>query len=231
MDNLPTKLRQQIRKKAENDKRRKAGMEVESEEDSEEEESEQEEGWGKKKKTYWQGDTADLEIGQEMDDAIEEEEAVKDLHREKVKRMKASDFMDEFAASDGDDSSSDDSSGSDSDSSGPVTKGGKGKATGKTKSSKRADAVVGDLAQVSLGQDDLASDDDAAVQVERVSKNLAHLTKQQRLDLITKNSPEMLGIVEELKDLIGDLKGRILPIKEYIKKVRAQRTRVRYVAL
>lgn len=78
VDNLPSKLRQQIRKKADIEKRRKAGMEVESESDSEEEEeSEQEEGWGKKKKTYWQGDTADLEIGQEMDDALEEEEAVK----------------------------------------------------------------------------------------------------------------------------------------------------------
>ena len=131
--------------------------------------------------------------------------------------MKASDFMDEFAAS-GDDSASDDSSeNSDSDSSEPAQKGGKKQSKA---SSKRADAVVGDLAQVSLGQDDLASDDDAAVQVERVSKNLAHLTKQQRLDLITKNSPELLGIVEELKDLIADLKGRILPIKEYIKKVR-----------
>lgn len=139
--------------------------------------------------------------------------------------MKASDFMDEFAASGNGDSGSEDSSssgsgsGSDSDSSAPARKGG---SKLKQKSSMRADAVVGDLAQVSLGQDDLASEDDAAaaVQVERVSKNLAHLTKQQRLDLITKNSPELLGIVEELKDLIGDLKGRILPIKEYIKKVR-----------
>ena len=32
--------------------------------------------WGKKK-AYWNADTADLEIGQEFEDAIDEEEAVK----------------------------------------------------------------------------------------------------------------------------------------------------------
>ena len=39
-----------------------------------EEENEQEEGWGKKK-AYWSGDTADLEIGQDVQDAEDEEEA------------------------------------------------------------------------------------------------------------------------------------------------------------
>ncbi len=33
--------------------------------------------WGRKKKTYYSRDTADLEIGQDMDDAIEEEAAAK----------------------------------------------------------------------------------------------------------------------------------------------------------
>lgn len=31
--------------------------------------------WGKKKNTYWSGDTADLEIGQEIQDAEDEEAA------------------------------------------------------------------------------------------------------------------------------------------------------------
>ena len=33
--------------------------------------------WGKKKKNYWEGDTADLEIGQEFEDAQDEEEEAK----------------------------------------------------------------------------------------------------------------------------------------------------------
>ena len=42
-----------------------------SDEESEEEKTE---GWGKKK-AYWSGDTADLEIGQDVQDAEDEEEA------------------------------------------------------------------------------------------------------------------------------------------------------------
>ena len=42
--------------------------------DDDDEEEEQEEGWGKKK-AYWSGDTADLEIGQDVQDAEDEEEA------------------------------------------------------------------------------------------------------------------------------------------------------------
>lgn len=36
---------------------------------------------------------------------------------------------------------------------------------------------------------------------------------------ISKNSPELLGIVTELKDQIADLKGRILPIKDLVRRV------------
>ena len=42
--------------------------------DEDDDEEEQEEGWGKKK-AYWSGDTADLEIGQDVQDAEDEEEA------------------------------------------------------------------------------------------------------------------------------------------------------------
>ena len=43
----------------------------ESDADDEEDETS---GWGKKK-NYWSGDTADLELGQDMQDAEDEEEA------------------------------------------------------------------------------------------------------------------------------------------------------------
>jgi hypothetical protein len=43
-------------------------------ESDEESVEEKEEGWGKKK-AYWSGDTADLEIGQDVQDAEDEEEA------------------------------------------------------------------------------------------------------------------------------------------------------------
>jgi U3 small nucleolar RNA-associated protein 3 len=181
---------------------------VEESEEESDEEDEGEEGWGRKKKTYWEGDTADLEIGQEMEDALEEEEAAQDMHREKAKRMKASDFMDEFEASEG-------SEESDADSDGSAEEWGAKNGRGKSGS-----ATVGDLAAVALGQDEMESDAEvAAVRVEKLTKNISHLSKQQRLDMIAKNSPELLGIVNELKDQVSDLKGRILPLKEFVREV------------
>jgi hypothetical protein len=174
LNNLPANLRQQVLKKEAAAKRRRAGEQVEESEEESEEEEEGDEGWGRKKKTYWEGDTADLEIGQEMEDALEEEEAAQEMQREKAKRMKASDFMDEFEAS-----GSSDSSASDSDDSAEEwgVKNGRGKSGGS--------ATVGDLAQVALGQDEMESDAEVpAVKVEKLTKNISHLSKQQRLDMV-----------------------------------------------
>ena len=182
MANLPTNLRQGVLKREAIAKQRKAGVQVDSEEESEDDEDEdQEESWGRKASTYRGGDTADLEIGQDMDDALEEEAGAMEQHRKKTKRMQASDFMEDFEES-GDDESESESESSSDDSEvnvGTQAKGGKSKKNGKSR-----DATVGDLAQVSLGQDEV-SDDDAAVQVEKVAKSLAHLTKQQRLDAVS----------------------------------------------
>lgn len=41
---------------------------------------------------------------------------------------------------------------------------------------------------------------------------------------ISKNSPELLGIVTELKDQVADLKGRILPLKEFVARVATTHT-------
>ena len=67
VSNLPSSMRQKILRGED------AGEDSLSEgsDDSDEEE----EGWGKKKKTYWSGDTADLEIGQDVQDAEDEEDA------------------------------------------------------------------------------------------------------------------------------------------------------------
>lgn len=58
--------------------------------------------WGKKKE-YYSGDTADLEIGQSFDDAEEELEAVKELHSTKLAKMKESDYQDDLEDSEDDD--------------------------------------------------------------------------------------------------------------------------------
>ena len=49
--------------------------------------------WGKKKSLYYHGDTADLEIGQEEDDAFLEEEAAQEIQKSRFEEMDEGDFM------------------------------------------------------------------------------------------------------------------------------------------
>ena len=88
VDNLPLEMRTKIRSKAP----------VEDEDEEEEDDDEDGERWGKKK-AYYAGDTADLEIGQDFADAEDEEEAAKELHAQKVKRLSKKDFRDDLDVS------------------------------------------------------------------------------------------------------------------------------------
>jgi len=49
--------------------------------------------WGKKKSLYYHGDTADLEIGQEEEDAYLEEEAAQEIQKSRFEEMDEEDFM------------------------------------------------------------------------------------------------------------------------------------------
>jgi U3 small nucleolar RNA-associated protein 3 len=49
--------------------------------------------WGTKKHSYYHGDTADLEIGQDEDDALLEEEAGKEVQLARLEDMEEEDFM------------------------------------------------------------------------------------------------------------------------------------------
>jgi len=49
--------------------------------------------WGKKKRDYYLGDTADLEIGQDEEDAEVEEEAGREVVRARLEKMDEGDFM------------------------------------------------------------------------------------------------------------------------------------------
>merc|ERR1712176_945305 len=52
--------------------------------------------WGKSKRQYYEGDINDLEIGQEEKEALEEEEAGKEIQRIRHSTMAEEDFMVEF---------------------------------------------------------------------------------------------------------------------------------------
>eukprot|EP01035_Chromulina_nebulosa_P018560 gene18560-24283_t len=86
--------------------------------------------WGKKK-SYYSGDVADLEIGQDFEDAEEEEETAKELLQEKYGKLKESDFFED----DDDNINIDDY-------------------IKKNNKLKRKDKLLGDLETIALGKSD-----------------------------------------------------------------------------
>ena len=70
-----------------------AALSSDSDEDEEDGEIEGVRNWGKKKSTYYHGDTADLEIGQEEEDAYLEEEAAKEVEAARYEDMSEDDFV------------------------------------------------------------------------------------------------------------------------------------------
>lgn len=64
-----------------------------SDDDDEEEDMEDVRDWGKKKASYYNGDTADLEIGQDEEDAYLEEEAAKEVQAARYQEMSEDDFV------------------------------------------------------------------------------------------------------------------------------------------
>ena len=64
-----------------------------SDDDDDEMEEEAVTDWGRKKSSYFGGDTADLEIGQDEDDAYLEEEAAKEVQNARYENMEEDDFV------------------------------------------------------------------------------------------------------------------------------------------
>ena len=64
-----------------------------SESENEDFEVEDVRDWGKKKASYYHGDTADLEIGQDEEDAYLEEEAAREVQAARYKDMDEEDFL------------------------------------------------------------------------------------------------------------------------------------------
>lgn len=68
-------------------------QDMSSSSDEDDEDIEDVRDWGKKKSVYYHGDTADLEIGQEEEDAFLEEEAAKEVQAARYEEMEEADFM------------------------------------------------------------------------------------------------------------------------------------------
>ena len=115
MDALPPKLRQKVLMKI---KAKGKGGADDDDDDDDEDDEENEAAlakaaltagkWGSSKSAYRGGDTADLEIGQDEQDAWDEEDAALEQQRQKLSSMRESDFLGGFSDEDGDDDDDED---------------------------------------------------------------------------------------------------------------------------
>jgi hypothetical protein len=158
----------------------KKGLDDSDDDNDDDDEEEAEESWGKKHSNYYNGDTADLEIGQDMADAEDEAEAAMELHRGKLARMTEEDFADDLGASSASDSESEQNIGSKLNGKTAAKAGRSAKKALKRGASAETQGL-GELELVALGN----SHNAANVQIEHISRDLSKLSKDQRLELVS----------------------------------------------
>ena len=180
------------------------GQTVDSDDEDEEDGTGKSSSWGKKK-AYWDGDTADLEIGQDVQDAEDEEEAAEELQRQKLDRMQESDYFEDFGENH---DNVDDDDAADDDDADAV------RSSGNRNQQKRGgkDRLMGELEQLALGEDDGSG----SIQVEQLARDVSKLTENQKLNLIKTQSPELLGLVAELKEHVKELREQVLPLRALV---------------
>ena len=81
------------------------------------------------------------------------------------------------------------------------TPGSKGPSGGKVK-----DQLMGELEDLALGEGD-----PSGVEIERLARDVSRLTEGQKLSLLHTQSPELLGVVGELRVIVGELRDVVHP--------------------
>ncbi|CAM9171614.1 unnamed protein product [Chrysoparadoxa australica] len=165
--------------------------------------------WGKKKHAYYNADTADLEIGQEFEEAEEEEAAAIEEQREGYQGMTAADFglgiggEEEEAVSKT-----------------PV-KGKKGKAKGKGKTvasgklrsrKEEVGRMRDDLEAIMLGGQGKGDVTVMKVAEELTAEEGKKLSKKEKLSRLLSHAPELPLILEGLQADVKELTERVIPL-------------------
>lgn len=163
-----------------------------SDEDYEDDDEAHQDGWGAKKQTYYSRDTADLELGQDVADAEEEEDAAREIYQQKKSRMKESDFYDEF---------------------GDVVEvyTADNKLLRKKKGNdNRGGAFSERLESISLRR--LGPSAAIVAESEELEKDISHLSFEQKKRLLESHSPELLDLAAELRERVTELRERLAPL-------------------
>jgi U3 small nucleolar RNA-associated protein 3 len=144
--------------------------------------------WGKRKSAYYHGDTADLEIGQDADDALVEEEAAKEVQAARYKDMSERDFN----LSDSEEQEQDDSIDEHV------------KKNKKLSSNSRHDKSHSSVVLASSSRLGASSSGNSSGGIGRLSK----LSLQQQRKVLDRQHPEFLPILAHFSDVVRNFHQR-----------------------
>ncbi|CAK9220741.1 unnamed protein product [Sphagnum troendelagicum] len=171
--------------------KQRAGMENDDEEEEEEEEKEKT-AWGKGKRIYYSADNVEYELQSSDEEAPAEEEAeALRLQKEMAASLRPEDY-------DVSDTESDDDSEKEE-----TFEDGRGKdKPGKT---------------TLRGLGGSADEENKMVTVEAVKKDISALSKEEQMELLMSDAPELVALVTELRDGLNELHTKIQPVMDKVK--------------
>lgn len=197
-----TGLAAKIARQAKYLRQKAGGVEDEmDEEPAEDEEEDRKAIWGKGKNSYYNADNVDFEIQSSDEELPAEEEAeVLRLQRKKAESLRPEDF--------GIDEDEEDASDSDSDAHEETLQ----------EAVKRQERRHGRklLKETSIGDSGKQVDDDKIVAFEEVKKDINALSKEQQMEVVMSDAPELVGLLSEFQDGLDQLRN-VQPLLEKMK--------------
>ncbi|CAK9873637.1 unnamed protein product [Sphagnum jensenii] len=170
--------------------KQRAGMENDDEE--EEEEEKEKTAWGKGKRIYYSADNVEYELQSSDEEAPAEEEAeALRLQKEMAASLRPEDY--DVSDTESDDNSEKEETFEDG--------------RGKDKPGKTTLRGLGGSADA----------ENKMVTVEAVKKDISALSKEEQMELLMSDAPELVALVTELRDGLNELHTKIQPVMDKVK--------------
>jgi U3 small nucleolar RNA-associated protein 3 len=152
--------------------------------------------WGKRKANYYAADTADIDLESDEEAAELEEEEARRLQMERAEALDEDDvdingMLDAVVPA----------------------KATKGKRKGKTSKSSSGGLAAALHLAGGLG----GSSNADGVQLQKVQRDMQKLSKDEKLQLVIKDSPELLGLLDDLKARLNEVRMHIQPVIDRVR--------------